>query len=281
MRLAKFILTFILFVSTFFIVMGAEYIIFRGVTSVGGDSVEVDRVHLFQDEENPQVVSYSDSISFWGTNLQEGVFAGNDYYAIRGWFHWQWWRQGMGWADSAYTATLETVKTIFMPIYLVKEMGTYYGADINDPRIKALFVEKFGTTLEDSYDDLVVMYENGDMTDKRDYDYYKFFYNVEIKLEKYNAEDSEGNPVFEIYVQKFLNEDQTAINATTALLFYQIFLAIVLSMYIVYQNPIHIRRNEFNEGEVEGRALPRSPFRFPKFGRGRERKGRPGRNKRG
>ena len=125
-------------------------------------------------------------------------------------------------------------------------------------------------TLEGSYDSLVVEYRNGNMTDKRDYDYFKFFYNVDIKLGKYNALNSEGEPVFEIYAQKFLNEDQTTINATTALLFYQIFLALALSLYIVYQNPIHIRRNEFNEGEVEGRALPRNPFRFPRFGRGEE-----------
>jgi hypothetical protein len=127
-----------------------------------------------------------------------------------------------------------------------------------------------------------------DLSDTQDY---KYVYNLLLNIEKYN------NPVFEQYVEKFINysykevltpqidaegnpvlnenNEQVfvtesvrvfeSIDAISIFLFYQIFLAFILSIYWTYQNPISVSRNDSNEAEVNGKFLPKIPR--PSFGK--------------
>lgn len=275
-RLTRFILMAILFITTFFIVSAAEYATFRMVTAPGGDNIQVERVHLTCAEDMTEVC-YSDSFDFWGTN-----FEGLEYtpYRIRSWTKWQWWQNSMAWADKTVNFVEEGVTTIFFPIAQVKELQKFYGYD--DITIWAKDYYNVPDELSSEPGDVNYVgnfpeYNNimAAITDRETgyqitgskeawFKQYNDVYNTELKIEKYNEVDAEGIPIYQDFAEKFLVLDTTTgeytnIKATAAILFYQIFLAIILSGWFVYQSPIGMKRNANNEMEVEGRFLPRLP----------------------
>jgi hypothetical protein len=274
MRLIKFILSSIVFIVTFFIILAAQYATSTIITAPGtlpgdGDSA-IERVHLFPDPSESDI-TYTDALDFWSLSVNQSLETASEMpsYSIRGWFDWDWWYQNMEWADSIYSYGKAIVVPAIAPIYEIKEMYVYYGRDIYDESYAELFAKQFGQNIvySGTVDDyLVGNYENLSR------DQYQFLYNLEVKLYKYNAVNEEGVPVYKEFVEKFINYDGDlngeyefqSVNAVSAFLFYQLFLAVVLSLYFTYQNPIVISRNGSGENEVEGRVLPKLPFRFSK-----------------
>jgi len=185
-------------------------------------------------------------------------------YAIRGWFNWEFWYSNMEWADKIYSYGKAIVIPAIAPIYEIKEMYVYYGRDMYDEQFAEMFGKQFGRNIV--YSGTVTDYLEGNY-ENISKDQYKFFHNLEIKIIKYNAVDEEGAQIYRKFVQKFINYEGdldseyefTSVNAVSAFLFYQLFLAFVLSIYFTYQNPIVIKRNQDGSNEVEGRILPKVP----------------------
>jgi len=79
------------------------------------------------------------------------------------------------------------------------------------------------------------------------------FINELLYINKYNDVDESGKNVYTKWVKKFM-EDDTAktIKSSACSLYFQFYLAVILSIWFTYQNPIVIRRNEYGEDEVSG-----------------------------
>jgi hypothetical protein len=83
MRLIKWILTAIVFATTFIIVLLAQYMTLAIITLPGGDET-VDRVHIFPDPTATEV-GYSDAINFWRDDMRVSLELEPDF-VIRAWF---------------------------------------------------------------------------------------------------------------------------------------------------------------------------------------------------
>jgi hypothetical protein len=282
MRLIKFILSSLVFSITFVIVLAAEYATLALITLPGGSGV-VERVHLFPNPEDTDI-TYSDAITFWSTDIQQSLVTEGERpeYTIRAWFDWDVWSQNMEWADYALSQVKAVVVPILAPVYEVKELYVYYGREMSDPYFGEEFNRQFGNFI--NYQIAVGDYLSNDY-DNMTIDHYQFFHNLEIKISKYNAtaineETGQTYKVFRRYVEKFINYSGNlngvrgvdyefeSVDALSAFLFYQLFLALVLAAYFTYQNPIVVNRSATGENEVEGRIFPR----LPRIGLGKRKK---------
>ena len=278
MRLIRFILTSLVFAVTFVTVLAAEYATLALITIPGGSGV-VERVHLFPDPENTDI-TYTDALTFWSTDVEQSLVLGNEEpeYNIRGWVDSSWWYENTEWADYAWTQVKAVVVPIVAPVYEIKELYVYYGTELSD------FLHTGNNlTVEQMAENFAIqsVLDNGlDRLGEYDRDGYQYAYNLIRKIEKYNAVDESGVKVYRKYVEKFINytgdidgvrsEDFEfeSVDALSAFLFYQLFLALVLSAYFTYQNPIVVNRNSAGENEVEGRIFPR----MPRIGLGKRKK---------
>lgn len=87
------------------------------------------------------------------------------------------------------------------------------------------------------------------------------FINVLMKLNKYNGIDDEGRSIYTKWVYKFMETDNNnTIKASACSLYFQFYLAILLSLWFCYQNPIVITRNGYGEDEVSGGLRHKSVF---------------------
>jgi hypothetical protein len=273
MRLIKWILTSLTFLVTFAIVIVAEYATMAVITLPGGlpgsQGNVVERVHIFPDPTQTQIV-YTDAITFWSIDIEQSLEMATDSpeYEIRAWFEWEWWQDGMQWADVAYSSVKAIVVPAVSPVYEIKEMYVYYGTTLEDFKIEN------PVTSDDFTKNLMI--EKASMFGinslrATDFEAFVYTYNIQRKIDKYNSVGSDGQLVYKPFVEKFINytgdldgdrgEDYEfeSVDALSAFLFYQIFLAIILALYFTYQNPIIIKRNNSGENEVEGRFLPRVP----------------------
>jgi hypothetical protein len=287
MRLIRWILSSIVFSVTFVIILAAEYATLALLTLPGtlpGGNNIVERVHLFPDPSESNI-TYYDAIDFWGIDMSESIeiAISNPEYEIRSWFEWEWWSENMKWADTTVSLVKAVVVPPVAPIYEVKEMYVYFGRDLYDPVFEEQFHKEFGRNIV--YAGTVTDYFNGNFTNIS-INQFKFLYNTERKIAKYNAtaineETGQTHKVYQKFIEKFVNyrgnlngtrlpDNYTgevlanqysfeSVDAVTAFLFYQLFLALVLSAYFTYQNPIVINRNSNGENEVEGRIFPRVP----------------------
>jgi len=272
MKLIKFILSSLVFSVTFIIVIAAEYATFTLLTLPGtlpnSDSI-VERVHLFPDP-NETKITYSDALSFWSVDTGQSINSAfsEPEFEIRGWFEWDVWHNNMEWADYTLSAVKAVVVPIFAPVYEIKELYVYYGASLEDFIIASNsngFLNGEATRKNTAIQ-FALTYGIDELRNFSIKDY-QYVYNIQRKINKYNALNENGVPVYRQFVEKFINytgnldgEYQfTSVNAVSAFLFYQLFLALVLSAYFTYQNPIVINRNSNGENEVTGRLFPRVP----------------------
>jgi hypothetical protein len=272
MRLIKFILSSLVFSITFIIVIAAEYATFTLLTLPGtlpnSDSV-VERVHLFPDP-NQTEITYSDALTFWSVDTKQSfdLAFSEPEFEIRGWFEWDVWYENMAWADYALSTVKAVVVPIFAPVYEIKELYVYYGASLEDfiiqPNQSGFLTGEH--TRKNTAIQFALSYGMDELKDFSIKDY-QYVYNIQRKINKYNAVGEDGVPVYRQFVEKFINYtgdldgeyEFESVNAVSAFLFYQLFLAFVLSAYFTYQNPIVINRNMNGENEVEGRLFPRVP----------------------
>jgi hypothetical protein len=272
MRLIKFILSSLVFSMTFIIVIAAEYATFTLLTLPGtlpnSDSV-VERVHLFPNP-NETEITYSDALTFWSVDTKESINLAfsQPEFEVRGWFDWDVWYNNMAWADYAVSAVKAVVVPIFAPVYEIKELYVYYGASLEDfiiaPNSSGFLNGE--STRKNTAIQFALTYGIEELRNFSIKDY-QYVYNIQRKIDKYNTLNEEGVPVYRQFVEKFINYtgdlngvyEFQSVNAVSAFLFYQLFLAFVLSVYFTYQNPIVIKRNMNGESEVEGRFLPRVP----------------------
>jgi hypothetical protein len=280
MRILKFILSSMVFTMTFIIVLAAEYATLALITLPGGSGV-VERVHLFPDPEDSDI-TYADAITFWATDIQQSLVLEGESpeYNIRGWVDQTWWYENTEWADYAWTQVKAIIVPIAAPVYEIKELYVYYGTELSD----FLHVGQ-NLTVEQRAENFAIetVLSNGlNSLGQYDRNGYQYVYNILRKIAKYNAvgineETGETYKIYRRYVEKFINYtgnlngvrgvdyEFESVDALSAFLFYQLFLALVLAAYFTYQNPIVVKKNGFGENEVEGNVLPR----FPKLGLGK------------
>jgi hypothetical protein len=260
-NIAKLILTSIQFMVWFVIIIAAQYIVLAGLALPSDGDVE--RVQLLETEITDVV--YSDAPGFWSTNISILKDLDEPKMTIRGWFKWQWWQNGMEWADWAVTYVTEIATPIVAPVYTANDMYIYYDKDFIPEDVIVIIAEKDIDDLN-GYDIAGIMNSyntetRADFIEMYNKDAYKALYNINFMIEKYN--DGEGE-TFSIYMGKFFNEEGE-FKAVGTLLFYQIILAVVLAIIFTYQIPIVIERNEMNETQVKSKIGPRLPkIRFMK-----------------
>lgn len=281
MRLIKFILTSITFIITFAIVLFAQYatlaVIALPGTLPGSTTNIVDRVHLVPDITDRTQINYSDSLGFWSVDIQRSLEMASEKpdYDIRGWIDQSWWYENTEWADIAWSSVKAVIVPAVSPVYEIKEMYVYYGTSLQD------FEGQFNYTENGVIN--FVLYDGGNIenptpstiqaqlqkikNEQQGFtrNHYQFAYNLLRKIEKYNS------PVYTTFVEKFINYtgdltgargvdyEFVSVKGLSAFLFHQIFLAFVLSIYFVYQNPIVVNKNQYGENEVEGRFFPKLP----------------------
>lgn len=82
---------------------------------------------------------------------------------------------------------------------------------------------------------------------------YNYFYQIMFKLNKYNRTDDAGNKLYEKWYKKFIFEDEAGrhLKSSVYSLYTIELVALVFSLFFVWQNPITIRKNENGEAEVK------------------------------
>ena len=269
MKITKWILTFILFVSTFFVINVAQYMTLSIITLPGGNQV-VERVKIFPDFTQNSI-TYSDAFTFWADDIKWSLVQEGEEpeYTIRAWLDFDFWTKNTKILDYALHQAKAVIIPAIAPIYEIKELYVYYDKEISDFK----YVPETGVALtleQRRVNNAIDLFLDTGMegVDKLGtQEDYRFIHNLNLKLAKYNRTNELGEKVYRKYVQKFINFSGDldgeygfiSVSGTATFLFYQLFLAVVLSAYFVYQNPIVLRRNESNENEIEGRFLPRLP----------------------
>jgi hypothetical protein len=269
MKITKWILTFILFVSTFFVINVAQYMTLSIITLPGG-SQAVERVKIFPDFTQNSI-TYSDAFRFWADDMRWSLVeeGGDPEYTIRAWLDFDFWINGTRVLDYGLHQAKAIVIPAVAPIYEIKELFVYYNQTISDFKI----IPEAGVPLtleERRVNNAIDLFLDTGMDGVEELGTqqdYRFIHNLNLKLAKYNRVNEAGEKVYRTYVEKFINYrgnldgeyEFISVSGTATFLFYQLFLAVILSMYFVYQNPIVLRRNEYNENEIEGRFLPRLP----------------------
>ena len=70
-------------------------------------------------------VSYFDTFAFLGDDLTQSVTR-EPRYLVRSWFKWDWWQNGMKWADIVVESVIGVFVPIVAPVYEVNEIQYYY-----------------------------------------------------------------------------------------------------------------------------------------------------------
>ena len=86
-------------------------------------SSAVEPIHVVAQKEDD--VAYLDTYTFWAEDIGTGVKT-ESKYRIRNWFGWDWWKNGMGWADTALDVTIAAVKPIVVPVAQMNAVREYY-----------------------------------------------------------------------------------------------------------------------------------------------------------
>jgi hypothetical protein len=250
-NVAKLILTGIQILVWFVIILSAQYLTLAALALPS--SGDVERVHLINCEG--ESVCYADAPGFWSANLDTMRDMGEPKWIIRDWFNWNWWQRGMKWADFTYTTVTEFVGPFVAPIYTADNMSVYHGYNATNADIALVISEKYNIPNDAVLLSAVTAVRNGEVDPGYAHGVlitYKEVHNIEFFIKKYS------DPSFARYVDKFF-DNNGEFKAVGTLLFYQVILAVILSVYFTYQLPIVIERNEMNETQVKTRIGPRMP----------------------
>jgi len=256
MRLAKTILVGIQLVIFFLVILGFQYVTLTAIALPS--SGEVERVQLTNCTEDN--VCYADSADFWATNIGQSYTMSEPKLMIRSLFKWQWWQDGMKWADWVITYGTEFITPIVGPVYVINDMHLYYGMEATIDDVALILSIKDDMNYELAHDRVEYAYsirEDGyQLMNRASWNKdYKDIYNIEILIAKYNAHDGESFAKFEA---KFF-DDEGEFKAVGTLLFYQILLSMLLAMYFAYQMPIIVDQNIKNQTELKSDIGPRLP----------------------
>ena len=242
-------------------------------------------------------IAYFDTFSFLGTDVAESVKR-EPRYMIRGWFSWEWWQRGMGWADKVAECVIGAIVPIFAPTYEASQVKTYfseyrgvtevafYNTDdevvmtvncigVADELIpschnyllyKKPFVDEDGDGVLQPAERNSAIYrvvegvraekpliswnvQTGGLTKVFHIAETRKAYNSLLKINKYNS------GAYDTWVNKFLTKDSTGnymVKQAVSALYFQFYLAIVFSIWFVYQNPIVFEQNSDGTQTMRG-----------------------------
>lgn len=323
MRLAKLILNLILICVTFVLVTLAEFTIYNLIALPAGSNSTIAFVSQdTNDDGHDDNVSYFDTFAFLGDDLKESVTR-EPRYMIRSWFKWDWWQNGMKWADVAAEAVVGVCVPIFAPVYEINEIKYYYTSDTpikgnigNEYEVYGLyvltdeevgFIDKKSTTYNPEFIETfnetkkttfayaeftngigdgndrvsgggIYKIENGEIKEVITWSKYgdaanysssawkkenNSFINVLLKLNKYNSVNEDGTNVYIKWKYKFMDENGV-IKSSTSSLYFQFYLAVVISIWFCYQNHFVVDRDEYGGLHIGGGFRHRKP-KQPKY----------------
>ncbi len=267
-------------------------------TGAGNGILEYEGSEFTAKDDN---IAYFDTFSFLGTDVAESVQR-EPRYMIRGWFKWQWWQNGMAWADKVAECVIGAVVPIFAPTYEASQVKTYFseyrgtaeiifknaeGHDtdlgiicrgVSDELVPGCpnyllykasdYTDSNGNGIWDTEDGVVFssVYRvvNGEIAEKplikwhfhsgTKYDLIhnseiRRAYNSLIKINKYNS------GAYDSWANKFLSKDvkgNYVVKQAVSALYFQFYLAIVFSIWFVYQNPIVFEQNSDGTQTMRG-----------------------------
>jgi len=122
MKLISKLLNLLVWIFTFCLCTVSEW----GVYNLIALPEETSRIAITSTDSN---VAYTDTFLWWGTDLSESLDLGNSgkgpRHTVTSWADWNWWKQGMRWADYAVEAVTGAVVPVFSPTYEVKQLSNF------------------------------------------------------------------------------------------------------------------------------------------------------------
>lgn len=266
MGVVKFIVYLLLTIVTLCVVCVAQVGVYSALTAQTKD--EDARIYLVTDV-NEDNVSYVDSFRFWGTDLKTN-FNFEPKYRVRNWLPWEWWKESMYYIDYPVDVVVGAAKPFILPMTQVNEMKNYYDPEsnvdsmdyeywaselVNNERFQEI-EEKIDTKKGTGYtelavNDLLVRVQNGDVSFHKWVDEYDIVYTEVFKLIKYNQLDENGQKVYANMYNKFIDENGD-IKTSVYVMYFQVYISIILTIYILTQIPLSFDVGEEGEAKVKG-----------------------------
>ena len=248
-------------------------------------------------------IAYLDTFTFFGTDISESVTR-EPRYMIRSWFSWEWWQNGMAWADKTAEVVIGAVVPLLAPTYEASQIKTYFSEYRSEHPITVTFYntenqavgdlsvvgvsdkllpdhsnylyfheefnDKNGNGHRDLGEEVIIssIYrviktdsfdiledkpliswrpQTGEWNNVIKISEIKKAYNSLLKINKYNS------GAYDKWANKFLARDNhggLVVRQAVSGLYFQFYLAIVFSLWFVYQNPI-----VFSSGEDGSHVL--------------------------
>lgn len=271
MGIVKVIVYMLLSIVTLFVVCLAQVGVYSALTSQTKDNEA--RIYFVSDASDENV-SYIDAFRFWGTDLKTN-FEHEPKYRVRNWLPWDWWKNSMVVLDYPVDVVVGAVKPIILPMTQVNEMNKYFDpeSDMNSTSyyewgLELVENERY-QTIEDAIDDkkgagytelavneMLVRVANGDITFSAWVDEYDIVYTEIFRLIKYNQVDSAGKKIYADMYYKFINEDGD-IKTAVYVMYFQIYISVILTIYILTQIPLAFDIGDEGEARVKGSIFTR------------------------
>lgn len=254
MRVAKFLLNTLLFGVMFVVILFAQW----GITSVVSlQDPDSERIVIAPKADR---VSYLDAAGFLAEDLKAG-YAQEDYYLVRNWLGFEWWKNGTAWADVAISKIVVTAKAVFVPVLDIKDMKTNriegYDVSWNDfgeGWLKVIkspeylkIVEGMDEVSKASYNMAIAELLNLETTNQD-----KWVSNHKQEYKFIRLSQHYNTPEMQKYFEKFIGDDGK-IKFATISIYAHFIITLILAGIFVHNNKFTLRRNEDdNENEVGG-----------------------------
>lgn len=274
MKVLKFILNTIFLAVTFVVVSLGSV----GVNALVALQTSDSYAQVTLNPTNPEKVSYFDPVIYWGEEIGTNVVKtdiADTKIRVGKWFNWDWWGKSMSKVDQYFVDPIVKIfKPIIMPLAMVDEINNYHDANLGDKYFINTINESnknigdFRTMSEEFFDIYYTPHTDFDADGKfiptviaektdtylakyRSFDAvtmaklskeHKTYYTMIFKLHKYS------DPMYEKWDVKWIKDDRIKVGAYTS---YTIFLiSVVVSLYIVWQNPVTIKKTDSGSNEV-------------------------------
>ena len=156
-------------------------------------------------------------------------------FRCRNWLPWTWYKNSVGKGlDYAIDAVAALTSPILLPTMNIKNLEKFYGKQLIDFKDE-IAKSKKAAGIHYYEDAIQALYNCADDDDYGKWvDNYPLMYDYMFKIAKYNALDSDGEPIYGKYFNKFVGEDRM-MNSSVVLLYYTILIDLIISIWMVTQ----------------------------------------------
>lgn len=218
----------------------------NAAVNIGGSNEDVPNL-IRKESDSENTIYFSDVVGFFALSVQNAHNSHEVYINTGRHDEEKLWFIQMGWANKTISWTKNVFIAVFAPSYEIEQVEKYRNATLEDLEYDGdLVVSKINFN-NGKYEDVPRWLNDG--TGPYDNPTFK---NTLSKYYKYN-QDEDGNDPYGYY-DKFMN-NKSAVKWAYA----EIIIIIVLTMYVVYQNPIDFERTNDGTTEISNNLIPRVP----------------------